>query len=137
MSNDRLTKIRDSVATAGRLSDSLLRLGPLRLGLDGVLAWVPGLGDAYSAAVGAFILVQGARARVPLPVLLTAGALMGGRTLVGAVPIAGALAADLFTAHRWSARMIVAAIDRGAARPATPEPTEPIWRGRGKAFAPA
>ncbi|MEO7027435.1 MAG: DUF4112 domain-containing protein, partial [Caulobacteraceae bacterium] len=98
---------------------------------------IPVVGDAYSAGVGAFILIQGARARVPLPVLLTAAALMGGRTVVGAIPLAGAVAADLFTAHRWSARMIVAAIDKAAGEPATPDAGEPIWRGRGKAFATA
>ncbi len=128
-----LRKIRDSVALAGRLSDGLLRLGPLRLGLDGVLAWIPGVGDVYSAGMAAFILAQGVRARVSAPVLLRAAGLMGARTLVGAVPLAGAAAADLFTAHRWAARMIVAAIDQQAGEPRR----APEWRGAGKAFATA
>ncbi len=107
-----LVRIRDSVAAVGRLSDNLFRFGPLRLGVDGVLSWIPGVGEIYSTAAAAFILVQGARARAPLSVLLTCAALMGSRTVVGAVPLAGAVAADLFTAHRWSARMVVQAIDR-------------------------
>ena len=52
-----------TISLAGRLSDSLVRVGPFSLGLDGVLSWVPGLGDLYSTAAGAFIVVQGARAR--------------------------------------------------------------------------
>ena len=104
--------IRDSVARVGRLSDGLLRLGPLRLGVDGVLSWVPGLGEIYSAGAAAFILVQGARAEVPAQTLAAAGVLLACRTAVTAVPLAGPAAADLFTAHRWAAGMIVRAIDR-------------------------
>jgi hypothetical protein len=111
-SEDRLVKIRDSVAMVGRLSDGLLRFGPLSLGIDGVLSWVPGLGEVYSAAAGAFILIQGARAGVPVATLALAGGLMLSRTAVSAIPLAGPVAADLFTAHRWSARLVVGAIDR-------------------------
>jgi len=106
-----LARIRDSVALVGRLSDSLVRLGPFRIGIDGVLSWIPGLGEAYSTAAAAFILVQGLRAGVPLHILVICAALMGGRTLVSAVPLAGPVAADLFVAHRWSAKLVVRAID--------------------------
>ena len=106
-----LASIRDSVAFVGRLSDSLVRLGPFHLGVDGMLSWVPGLGELYSTAAAAFILVQGLRAGVSLPILLACAALMGSRTLVSAIPLAGPAAADLFTAHRWSAKLVVRAID--------------------------
>lgn len=107
-----LRSIRNRVAFAGRLSDSLIRIGPFSLGIDGVLSWVPGLGEIYSTLAGGFILVQGARAGVPLPTLVGAGALLVARTVVSAAPIAGALAADVFTAHKWAAGMIVRDIDR-------------------------
>jgi ethanolamine transporter EutH len=107
-----LQAIRASVALIGRLSDGLIRVGPLSLGLEGVLSWIPGLGELYGSGAAAFLLIQGARARVPASTLLAAAALMGGRTLISAIPIAGAAASDLLTAHKWSARMIVAAIDR-------------------------
>ena len=107
-----LQKIRDSVQLVGRLSDSIFRLGPINIGIDGVLSWIPAVGELYSTAAAAFILVQGVRARVPASTLLVCAGLMGGRTLISAVPLAGPAAADLFTAHRWSARMVVAAIDR-------------------------
>jgi hypothetical protein len=114
--------IRDSVARVGRLSDSLLRLGPLSLGLDGVLSWVPGLGEIYSGAAAAFILIQGARAGVPAPTLAAAGVLLACRTAITAVPLAGPAAADLFTAHRWAAAMIVRAIERQLGAGATGGP---------------
>lgn len=106
-----LRAIRDSVAFAGRLSDGLIRIGPFNLGLDGVLAWVPGLGDVYSALAGGFIVVQGARAGVAGAVLGGAALLIGCRTVVGAVPIAGSAFADFFTAHKWAAAMIVRDIE--------------------------
>lgn len=106
-----LVRIRHSVALVGRLSDSLVRLGPIRLGLDGVLSWIPGVGEFYSAAAATFIIIQGLRARVPLHVLAVCAALMGSRTVVGAIPLAGPAVADIFLAHRISARLVIKAID--------------------------
>jgi hypothetical protein len=106
-----LARIRDSVAIVGRLSDSLVRFGPFRLGMDGALSWIPGLGEAYSTIAGGFIIVQGLRAGVPLHLLAFCALLMASRTTVSAIPLAGPMAADLFTAHRWSAKLVVRAID--------------------------
>ena len=107
-----LRSIRDSVAVIGRLSDGLVRFGPFSLGIDGVLSWIPGLGELYSAGAATFLIAQGVRARVPVSTLLLAAGMMGGRTVISAIPLAGSVAADLLTAHKWSARLIVAAIDR-------------------------
>jgi len=110
-SPEQLASIRDSVAIVGRLSDSLVRFGRFRLGVDGVLSWIPVVGEAYSILAGGFIIIQGLRAGVPLHILLLCAALMASRTTVSAVPLAGPLAADLFTAHRWSAKLVIRAID--------------------------
>jgi hypothetical protein len=123
-----LLNIRHSVATVGRLSDSLVRFGPFRLGLDGVLSWIPGVGEIYSTGAAAFIIVQGVRARVPVHVLVACAALMGSRTVVSAVPLAGPLAADLFLAHRLSANMVVRAIDKMLPTGAVAAAPEPWWR---------
>ena len=111
-----LEAIRAGVARLGKLSDSVVKLGPFSLGLDGVLAWAPGIGELYSAAAGTYILVQGVRAGAPLPVLAACAGLLFGRTAITAIPLAGPLAADLLTAHKWAARLVVAAIDRRIAR---------------------
>jgi hypothetical protein len=108
---EQLARIRDSVAVVGRLSDSLVRIGPFRLGVDGVLTWIPGVGEVYSSVAAAFILVQGLRAGVSPHILVICAALMASRTTVSALPLAGPLAADLFTAHRWSAKLVMRAID--------------------------
>jgi hypothetical protein len=125
-----LTAIRRGVAFVGKLSDGLLRVGPWGLGVDGLLSWIPVVGESYSAIAAAYLLIQGARARVPIGTLVAAAALMGGRTLVTAVPLIGPLAADALTLHKWSARMIVHAIDRriadGGGDFATTRPP-PFW----------
>jgi hypothetical protein len=123
--DNHLRDIRDSVAFVGRMSDGILRLGPFSLGIDGVLSWVPGVGDVYSVLAGAFIVIQGARAGVPTPSLIAAAALIGVRTLAGSVPIAGSAFADLFTAHRWAAAMVVRAIDRKLGAFADADPAWP------------
>lgn len=110
-SDTELRAIRDSVGWVGRLSDGLVRAGPFSLGVDGVLSWIPGVGEIYSLLAGGFIVLQGARARVPLPTLAAAAALIACRTLFNAAPFAGAAFADLFTAHKWAAGLIVRSID--------------------------
>jgi hypothetical protein len=131
-SDAELRAIRDSVALIGRLSDSLLRLGPFSIGIDGILSWIPGLGDVYSTVAGGFIVVQGARAGVSPSVLTGAALLLGLRTAIGAVPLAGSAVADLFTAHKWAAAMVVRAIDAQlgteSAGDASP-PRDPRFRG--------
>jgi hypothetical protein len=111
-SDQDLRAIRNSIAAVGRLSDSLVRFGPFSLGVDGVLSWIPGVGELYSVLAGGFILVQGLRAGTPPVILLSACALLLLRTGISATPLAGAAMADLFTAHKWAASLIVAAIDR-------------------------
>jgi hypothetical protein len=76
---------------------------------------------------GGFIVLQGARAGVPLSTLAGAVLILGARTLASAVPVAGAVFSDMFTAHKWAAKMVVEAIDRqlGAA-PGEGEPAD--WR---------
>jgi hypothetical protein len=128
-----LQAIRRQVELIGRLSDGLVRVGPLRLGIDGVLAWLPGVGELYSAGAGAYIIAQGVRARVPVSTLASCAALMLGRTTITAIPLAGPLAADLLTAHRWSARLMLKAIDARLA--ALGAPVRPARRGFGRLWS--
>jgi hypothetical protein len=122
-----LRSIRASVQRVGQLSDNIVRVGPFSLGVDGVLSWIPGVGEFYSLAAGGFILIQGARAGVPVPVLAGAALILGLRTAGDTVPIAGAIFSDLFTAHKWAARMIVAAIDRRLNEPPQPGRQAARW----------
>jgi hypothetical protein len=111
-SKAELQSIRDSVNWVGKLSDNILHVGPLTIGVDAVLTWIPGVGELYSTAAGAFIVVQGARAGVPWLTLAGAAAILALRTTASAVPLVGEVFAGVFTAHKWAAKMIINSIDR-------------------------
>jgi hypothetical protein len=104
-----LHNIRMSIERIGNVSDNIIHVGPLKLGLDGILTWVPG--------VGGLLIIQGIRARVSASTLMSIATLVAMRTFMGslsAVPganVVGDVAADLFTAHKWSADMLVKAMD--------------------------
>jgi hypothetical protein len=131
-SPSELRAIRDSVSWVGRLSDNIVHIGPLSLGIDGILSWIPGVGELYSVAAGGFIIAQGFRAGVPMATLVGAALLLGLRTVVSGVPIAGAAFSDVFTAHKWAAAMIVRAIDQQLGAAAGVE-TGVSWPGQARA----
>jgi hypothetical protein len=137
LSVEDLQTIRRRVEQVGKLSDGLVRVGVFRLGVDGVLAWIPGVGELYSLAAGGFILYQGYRAGVSMKTLVTCLGLMLGRTTISAVPLAGALAADLFTAHRWSAKLVLKEIDRKLAELGQSAARPGVWRRMWSAGKPA
>jgi hypothetical protein len=130
LTEPELRSIRDSVRMVGRLSDGIIKLGPFSLGIDGVLSWIPAVGEFYSIGAGAFILVQGARAGVPASVLVQAALILGVRTLGDAIPLAGPVFSDLFTAHKWAAGMIVEAIDAQLGAAPQPQRRPGLWRRR-------
>ena len=124
---------RAMIERIGRLSDSLIRIGPWGIGLDGILAWVPGLGELYSVGAGGFLLLEGYRARVHPMVMVQAGAIIAARTFVdfgNVLPIVGigsSLIVDLFRGHRWAARMLAKAIDETIYLQGPPDPTSPAY----------
>ena len=124
---------RAMIDRIGRLSDNIIGIGPIGIGLDGILAWVPGLGEIYSVAAGAYLLLEGYRARVPVSVLIQVGAIIGLRTAVdfgNVIPILGvasSLIVDLFRGHRWAARLLTRAIDETLYLEGPWNPTSPAY----------
>ena len=118
-----ISNIRAAIARVGSLSDSIVGMGPFKIGLDGILAWVPGVGTVYSLGAAGLLIIQGMRARVPFGALLQVFILLGIRTLVTSTGEAAAmltmlpitipteLAVDFFRAHKWSADILLKAID--------------------------
>ena len=89
-----------------RVSDGLLRLGPFSVGVDGLLAFVPVAGTAFSLAAGGWLLLDALRARVSAFTLARMTAYVGLRTLVSVVPIEGWLADFLFRGHMFAANAL-------------------------------
>lgn len=74
-----------------RLLDARFRIPgtSLRLGLDGVLGLVPGIGDAATGLVSLGIVAAAARMGAPRSLLLRMLANVAMDTVVGAVPLVG------------------------------------------------
>ena len=58
-----IEKIWSGVEGVKKMSDRVVGIGPFGVGLDGLLTWVPGLGLAYSVGAGAYLMIQGIRAK--------------------------------------------------------------------------
>jgi hypothetical protein len=72
--HEDVQKVRASIEGFKKLSDGLIKIGPINVvGLDGLLALIPipGLGMAYSIIAGLIILFLGIRARISLPTLIS------------------------------------------------------------------
>lgn len=93
--------VRRMHAVARLLDDGLRVPGTgFRVGLDPVLGLVPGVGDAISAVVGSYIVIESARLGVSWTTLLRMVANVGLDLAVGSVPVVGDLLDALFRAHR-------------------------------------
>ena len=112
-------KIYESIDGVKRLSDGIIKLGPLNIiGLDGILAWIPGADIVYSVLAGVFILFQGFRARCDLPTLVAAFIVLamdsGVSVFDGVIPVipAGSLIDTFFQGQLYAAHMIQRNIDK-------------------------
>jgi hypothetical protein len=120
-SHDDLGRIRSSVERTRRLSDKIIGIGPFNLGLDGVLAWIPGAGALYSVAAGGLLLLQAGRARSSPQLIARMAALIVTDSLTDVIPIpfAPAVADMVFTGHKWAADALLKEMDRTLYYPGT------------------
>jgi len=105
---ERKRRARDRLIALARLMDSAVTLPGVRggVGLDALLGLVPVAGDAVSALIGLYSVIQarelGAsrwlQARMIGNLLLDAA--------IGAVPVAGDIADVFFRAHRRNLRLL-------------------------------
>lgn len=113
-----------------RLSDRLIGIGPFGIGLDGVLAWVPGIGTFYSVAAGGLLVYSGFRSGAsPVTLVKMAGFLVADSAASTVPPVgwaidtffpghlmaAGALQKDIEARHGLPIE--IAATRRGKRRP--------------------
>jgi hypothetical protein len=92
--------------TIKRLSDRLIGIGPFGLGLDGVLAWVPGVGPIYSMGAGGLLLFQAMQAGASAATLARMLAYVAMDTATDAVPVAGWAFDTLFPGHLMAAKAL-------------------------------
>ena len=88
-----------SMRQLAMLLDQFVRVGPVSFGLDGILGLIPGIGDALSSLLSAFIVMKAAQDGVPRATLARMVANVAIDSVLGAVPILGDLFDFMFKAN--------------------------------------
>jgi Domain of unknown function (DUF4112) len=126
VSRERAHRAWRTADVVGRLSDNLLRIGPWGIGLDGVLAWVPGANTAYSVGAGALLFYEGVRAGASAATLIRMGLYLTANSALTEIPLVGWAADTLFRGHLMASRALKRDIERRFG-PAEPEPPRREW----------
>lgn len=108
MTDDR-TKAHTAWRAAERiklLSDRLVGVGPLGVGLDGVLAWVPVAGTVYSVGAGGLLLAHGVSAGASPATLARMAAYLALDSAASVPPVIGWVVDTLFPGHLMAARAL-------------------------------
>ena len=118
---DHHHRIWRSVNVVKKLSDRVIGIGPFGLGIDGVLAWVPGFGTAYSVGAGGFLIVQALRTGAATATVGRMIAYLVVDSTTSAVPFLGQAVDTLFPGHLMAATALQKDIeDRHGAPPEIP-----------------
>jgi len=90
---------------------------PYRLGLDGLIGLLPGVGDVLGAFLSAYILLEARQLGVSKPILLRMVGNIAIETLVGAIPLLGDVFDMAWKANRKNADLLDAYVrSSGGAR---------------------
>ena len=97
--DDQRTAARERIRRLSNILDSAIRLpGGYRIGLDGILGLLPGIGDTLGAAASGYIILEAARLGASVPTLLRMVGNVLLESVVGVIPVVG----DLFD-FAWKA----------------------------------
>jgi hypothetical protein len=97
----------------------------LRLGLDGLLGLIPGIGDTATALIASYIVLEAGRLGVPKRTLARMIANVGFDFIIGLVPLLGDLGDFAWKANRRNARMLHAHLLARRGKGAAPIPESP------------
>lgn len=82
------------------LLDSSIRLpGGFRIGLDGIIGLIPGVGDLLASSLSMYIIGQAARLNVPAIVLVRMVENVALELVVGSIPVIGDIFGFAFKAN--------------------------------------
>lgn len=99
-------KIWSNVEGVKKMSDRAVGVGPFGVGMDGLLTWIPWIGDVYTVGAGGWLMFQGLRAQATPGTLLKMAAYLASDTATAAVPFAGAVVDTLWPAHAMAAKAL-------------------------------
>lgn len=89
-----------------RLSDRLVGVGPVGVGLDGILAWVPVAGTAYSLGAGALLISEAVAANASAATLTRMAAYIAIDSASSVPPVIGWFIDTLFPGHLMAANAL-------------------------------
>jgi hypothetical protein len=89
-----------------------------RVGLDGILGLIPGVGDLLTNTITAYVVYEAWRLGIPTSTLARMLANLGIDTVVGAVPLVGDLFDFGFKANRRNVRLLQRHLAERGLRPA-------------------
>ena len=94
--------------TLAHLLDDVFRVPGtrVRFGLDGVVGLIPGVGDAATGALAAYLAVRAWDLGLPAGVILRMAANVGVDLAVGSIPVAGDLFDFAFKANRRNIELL-------------------------------
>lgn len=102
--DERLQRIQ---AVAALMDDAFVIPGTnRRIGLDSLIGLVPGVGDAATACVSAWLVYEARQLGLPKRKIARMLANIGIDTVVGTIPLAGDLFDWAFKANRKNARIV-------------------------------
>jgi len=100
-----------------------------RVGLDGLLGLLPGVGDTLGALLSAYILYEASRLGLPRGILLRMVANVGLDTVLGAIPVVGDVFDIAWKANKKNIALIEDYLAQQQAYGTPDEPTTPPhWR---------
>lgn len=92
---------------AGLLDDAFTVPGTrIRVGLDGLIGLIPGVGDVIGAALSALVIALAARAGAPCPVLARMAGNVLIETIIGLVPVLGDVFDFAWKANRKNVELL-------------------------------
>jgi hypothetical protein len=108
-----LHAVRRSVEGIKKLSDRVVGVGPFGVGLDGITAWIPGVGAVYTVVTGGLLMMHAVRARASAGTLLHMASVLIADSLTDLipVPVAPAVVDMLFTGQKWAANALLKHMD--------------------------
>lgn len=95
-----------------RLSDRVVGVGPIGIGLDGLLSWIPGANAVYSVTAGGLLMLHAFRGKAAPVTLGKMAAYLLADSATSAVPVVGWTVDLLFPGHLMAAKELQKDIEK-------------------------
>lgn len=123
-----------------RLSDRVVGVGPIGVGLDGLLSWIPGANAVYSVTAGGLLMLHAVRSKAGPATLAKMGAYLVADSATSAVPVIGWTVDLLFPGHLMAAKELQKDIEKRHGLPDDVDVSlrkkRRLWSGRAPVKAP-